>query len=119
MLPLPLLLGSGWAAGESAFPVRTHEPVLRWCVPLSCPPLEAVGASMASRWHTSIYLRILTDGLVKAAEGSQTRAWRKLFVEAWDLLLPVEIRKIMLDPELSAGLLDESLDGSPARKRLV
>ena len=44
---------------------------------------------------------------------------RRLFVVGWGLLLLVEIREIVLDPELRAGFLNECLHRSAARERLV
>src|SRR5579864_6525610 len=49
----------------------------------------------------------------------QSGARVSLLVVARGLLLFVEIREIVLDPELRAGLLDESLYRSAARERLV
>src|SRR5271170_5110511 len=42
-----------------------------------------------------------------------------LIVVSWGLLLLVEIREIVLDPKLCAGLLNESFHGSAAREGLV
>ena len=44
---------------------------------------------------------------------------RRLLVVARGLLQLIEMREIVLDPELRAGLFDESFYRSPARQRLI
>ena len=71
------------------------------------------------RRHPADFLSPTTLALTWLCCGSQVQSKSKATRISQGLLQLVEMREIVLDPELRSGLFDESLYRSPARQRLI